>query len=255
MTVFEKIHYYLARLFLFLVPVNRLLRCIPRSNFRLHIVGLLHYLRPNLSEVVYTNNGETMAYVGFFRSEYVTSLLKAVGPTGHVVLIEAHPTNYNRLTNGLENIPDKEQVTTINVALWHEQGEVPFEVYNDEDEAQYHKISGALGDAYYGNSTKTIQVSCDTFDNIYLKFHAIRHTFVTINGAELEALKGMKNYLGTPGNSVWIKSPFRNKDTGELMYKEVADVLKEQGMKVFIGAKTYQSPSKTMGKVFAYQPF
>src|SRR5262249_43795574 len=122
------------------------------------------------------------------------------------------------------------------------------------DLVEFNKIATSVGHAHYPDSTCVVDVECNTFDNVFRQFPEVAHLFVTINGAELEALKGMSTFLRTPGTSVWIKSPFRNKQTGIPMYQEVADVLRSHGMKVYIAAQSAHTSNEVVGKVYAYHP-
>lgn len=233
-------------------PPSRLLRRLPESDVKLWMRGAYHRVFPQLPADCYVEKGGALAYVGFYRAEYAAELAEAVGPGGQVVLIEGHPQNYQRLVEGLAAVPHRERIHPLNLALWTHKGVVPFEVYDETGMTEFHKIPGTSGKPFYESSARVVEVPCDTFDGIFAAFPRIRHVFVTINGAELQALAGMSTYLRTPGASAWIKSPFADGQTGEPMYRQVAGALGQHGMRVFVAADSGRNGP--MGKVFAYQP-
>lgn len=229
-----------------------LLRALPRSNLKLWLRGAYHRFYPQLPARCYVESGGSLAYVGFYRCEYAAELAEAVGPGGEVVLVEAHPANYQRLVEGLGSVPHRERIQVLNLALWTHTGRVPFEIYDEPGRTEFHKIPDTSGEPVYAPAARVIEVPCSAFDDIFSEHPRIRHVFVTINGAELQALQGMSRYLGTPGASAWIKSPFADKATGEPMYRQVARRLASHGMRVFLAAGS--GSGGPMGKVFGYQP-
>jgi FkbM family methyltransferase len=242
----------LARTVLRALPPAHLLRVLPLSNLKLRLRGAYHHLYPQLPARCYVEPGGCLAYVGFYRAQYATELAEAVGPRGEVVLVEAHPDNYRRLVEGLEALPTRERIRALNVALWTHTGRVSFEVYDEPERTEFHKIPGTSAEPSYGAGARAIEVACAAFDDIFAEHPRLRHVFVTINGAELQALQGMSRYLKTPGASAWIKSPFADKATCEPMYLQVARVLEGHGMRVVVAAGS--GSAGPMGKVFGYQP-
>jgi len=226
----------------------------PRHRFGLQSLAFAHRLAPQLSEECSVAPGEALAYVGFYRSDYALALAAKLDPSSRLVLVEADPQNYERLVAGLAGHPAGNRIHAINLALWKGPGTVPFEIYRDPGRAEFNRISITTGAADYGGASAVIDVPCDSFDHVFERFPDVRHVYVAINGAELEALEGMQGYLRTPGASVWIKSPFRNRATQRRMSEEVAEVLGGHGMKVVTARKPRPDPNPDMGKVFAYQP-
>lgn len=227
---------------------------LPKSNLRYRLIGAAHYFSPQIREDLYIVPGEALAYAGFYRSEYAIDLANKVGRKGYVVLMEADPRNYARLVKGLEYAANRERIHALHMALWQHQGQVPFEMYEGASLVEFNKIATSVGRASYPDSPSVVDVACDTFDNVARQFPEVSHLFVTINGAELGALKGMSEFLRKPGVSVWIKSPFRSKETGMPMYADVAEVLRRHGMKVIVAVKPEPDAENATGKVYAYQP-
>lgn len=221
---------------------------------RLTLLGLYQaYVTANPPPELFVKPGEAIAYAGFYRPQYAETLARAVGPEGRVVLIEADPRNYVKLVNGIKNIEGKERIETINRALWRESGTVPFEIYDDSEFAEYNKITTTGARAFYASSEKILEVPTITFDEVFEMYPEICHVFVTINGAELEAIKGMEHYLSTPGRSTWIKSPFVAESTGEPMIHQVSEELTSRGLRVFLCRQGDMRDGG--GKVFAFKPY
>lgn len=234
--------------------VHRYIRSLKRGNAKLALLGLYQqYVNANAPADLYVVPGETIAYVGFYRPEYAEALVRAVGPKGRVVLVEADPRNYARLVEGIETIRGKEQVETVNRAIWREGGLVSFEVYDDEGHEEFNKIGITNAQAFYGNATRTIEVPAITFDEVFDTYPEIRHVFITINGAELEAIKGMNRYFSTPGCSAWIKSPFVDRVTNEPMLRQLIRELRSLDLRVF--QCRHGDMRDRGGKVFAYRSF
>ena len=125
---------------------------------------------------------EAGAYIGFKAIRFAD----IVGPTGKVVAIEMIPDNAQLLdrnvrANGLENV-----VTTVCSGLWNEPGEFTANYKNYQQNSLVH-----LDDRKYANQ---MTVKTDTLDNILDRTYVGNIDFLNmqINGAELEALRGLK---------------------------------------------------------------
>lgn len=128
---------------------------------------------------------EAGAYIGFKAIRFAD----IVGPTGKVVAIEMIPDNAQLLdrnvrANGLENV-----VTTVNSGLWDEPGEFTANYKNYQQNSLVQ-----LDDRKYANQ---MTVKTDTLDNILDRTHVGSIDFLNmqINGAELEALRGLKRRI------------------------------------------------------------
>ena len=128
---------------------------------------------------------EAGAYIGFKAIRFAD----IVGPTGKVVAIEMIPDNAklmdrNVRANGIENV-----VTTVCSGLWDEPGEFTAIYKNYQQNSLVH-----LDDREYANQ---MTVKTDTLDNILDRVSVQRIDFLNmqINGAELEALRGLKRRI------------------------------------------------------------
>ncbi len=128
---------------------------------------------------------EAGAYIGFKAIRFADM----VGPTGKVFAIEMIPDNAelmdrNVRANRLENV-----VTTVCSGLWDEPGEFTAIYKNYQQNSLVH-----LDDREYANQ---MTVKTDTLDNILDRVNVDRIDFLNmqINGAELEALRGLKRRI------------------------------------------------------------
>jgi FkbM family methyltransferase len=148
-------------------------------QYELHTkeIWLLHY-RPK--------SGDVVVDVGAGRGEDVVAFSKAVGETGRVIAIEAHPLSFailksfcrlNRLAN----------VVPVHLALMDKPGRVRM----TESESWTHNAVGPSMDA------SGTDVLADTLDNVCeaLAVGSISFLKMNIEGAERQALLGMASVL------------------------------------------------------------
>lgn len=128
---------------------------------------------------------EAGAYIGF----KAIAFADIVGPTGKVIAIEMIPENAklmerNVRANGLENV-----ITTVSSGLWNEPGEFTATFKNYQQNSLVE-----LDDRKYKNQ---MTVKTDTLDNIFDRTNVKTIDFLNmqINGAELEALQGLKRRI------------------------------------------------------------
>lgn len=128
---------------------------------------------------------EAGAYIGF----KAIAFADIVGPTGKVIAIEMIPENAklmerNVKANGLENV-----ITCVSSGLWNEPGEFTATFKNYQQNSLVE-----LDDRKYKNQ---MTVKTDTLDNILDRTEVKTVDFLNmqINGAELEALPGLKRRI------------------------------------------------------------
>ena len=151
--------------------------------------------------------------------------------------------------------PCADRVTLVNKALHGADGQVSLGVYEGEAFVEHHLIEGTDGVRAYQAPARSLRVPCTSMDSLVAEFPAIRHVFITINGAELEALGGMRRYFDLPGRSAWIKSPFMNAATGRPMALDVQDELARWGLRTYLSGAGTARTGSPMGKVFAFRPW
>lgn len=150
---------------------------------------------------------EIGAYIGF----HAMRLSELVGPTGKVVAVEAIPANYAIMKKNIE-LNKLNNITPINMAIWKNKG---FISMNMNDHQKNSIVDNVV------QSKKMMKLPCNTIDDIVkdLNLKKVDYIRIQINGAELEALEGMKNVIkGKP--KVLAAVPYKNKDEIERWFAE-----------------------------------
>jgi len=145
--------------------------------------------RPNPPHLLHPiGEGQTIVELGAYLGHYTLFAAQAVGPTGRVLAVEFIPENYEILKLNLEyNFP--ETATALNYGVWSGPGTKT--AYRQALQANAFD-SQVLTGAFNG-----VEVPTESVDNL-LEAHGIEHVdllIVTINGAEVEAFKGMTRSL------------------------------------------------------------
>jgi FkbM family methyltransferase len=132
--------------------------------------------------------GDVILDVGAGKGEDTIIFSRAVGPQGRVISIEAHPATFACLRlfcelNGLNN------VTVLNAAVTDRAA--PVVMGNNGNWQESSIVDGA--------SPGAVQVTGETLDEILRRENLTRIDFLKMNieGAEHQALKGMRRTLGT----------------------------------------------------------
>jgi FkbM family methyltransferase len=133
--------------------------------------------------------GDVVFDIGAGRGEDTIAFSRAVGSTGRVVAIEAHPATYELLEtfcrlNNLEN------TSLLNLAVMDKQGEISMV------EADDWRANAVAADDAPGN----IKVAARTIDQICNELLDVKHIdFLKMNieGAERYALVGMESMIGS----------------------------------------------------------
>jgi len=179
-------------------------------------------------------------------SSNVIYMAKLVGTFGKVIAIEPDKENIRKLESYLKS-HNLNNVIIIKKALWKEKGTLRFLMgkrANDNLLAvvpNTHKIASEI---WKGE----IQIAADTLDNI-LKDQGVNHVShicLTINGAELEALKGSHKTLQSEKLTLLIaaKPWFRPIANGMPYNKKIALLLKSYDFITKIGKNGWISAYK-----------
>lgn len=130
--------------------------------------------------------GEVIIDVGAGRGEDIPAFLDAVGETGRVIAIEAHPTSFKEL-EAFCRLNRRYNVTLLQVALMDKPG---FVTVTDLNEWESNAVNQK-------NDSNTIHVQANTLDNICKSEFIEDISFLKINieGAERYALLGMDHAI------------------------------------------------------------
>ncbi|MBN1567276.1 MAG: FkbM family methyltransferase [Acidobacteria bacterium] len=135
-------------------------------------------------------NGDIVVDAGARIGTFSAKISAAVGETGRIIAIEPESRSFaclqkNITANCLHN------VIPIQKALW--SGKQSMRLYLSADGSAH----SAFCDAFYGSTGESVPVEAEALDNILesLGIGAADFIKMDIEGAEVEALKGMRNTL------------------------------------------------------------
>ena len=185
-------------------PVRRMMLSLVGYRWNGWLLGIVGYRAIHM-----VSAGECCILAGIFSAKTVENFSRAVGEKGTVVVVEASPEIVARLGSELAHLTN---VKIINRAVWREKGEVEFLVAGQNRPQGYNRIkSGELQEFPYHmvDRPATIKVMTTTLDDIATHFElsVVHHINLTINGAELQALEGMKSIRKhNPAVRIYINS-------------------------------------------------
>ena len=175
--------------------------------------------------------GNIVVEVGAFVGYYAMRASELVGPSGHVVAIEAVRENLELLKRNVE-ANSISNITFVHRAAWNSTGTL--NVFR-KTKQQASAIPGMVP------SDEGADVPCDTVDNVLKEAGIERVDFVRmqINGAEWEALEGMEETLSKYPKL--LVAAILQRD-GQPSWKTVAPQLQKHG---------YTTTVTSTGQVFA----
>lgn len=130
--------------------------------------------------------GQTVLDIGAHAGKYTLEASRAVGSTGTVVAVEAHPENYSALAENLR-LNDAENVRAVECAIWKENSSLGLFV---------GKLSG-LHSVRVDHGHGVIQVQGRTVDDLVeeLGVSCVDWMKIDVEGAEIEALEGARKTI------------------------------------------------------------
>ncbi len=167
--------------------------------------------------------GETVVECGAYLGYYSMKASEIVGETGRVISIE--PINENRrILRANVSANDIKNITIVPKGIWN----APLEMQISRERRQRASL--------VDNVVKDVEqhtISCDSIDNILhdLKIDSIDFIRIQVNGAELEALKGMKRTL--PRTKRILVSALYKRD-GKYAYNTVETILSGNGFRTTV---------------------
>jgi FkbM family methyltransferase len=242
-------------------------RALPaRSRNRLR--AALFSVRPYWPWELIVEPGDTVVQVGVYSPRTLARLLQASGPSGRVVAVEPVTATYRRLAAATRSHPLAGSLSLVNKCAFSSRQ--PMEM----------RLAGAAGNRPAGNklvaldtaleypadrtatAERTEMVEADTLDSILSEegVDAVDTLIVTVNGAEVEVLKGAAATLRAmpPGARAFVTA-FALKPSGETIYGDVERLLSAAAFSV---TRTRRSPSVTadavsthrQGDAFGFKP-
>ncbi|HUE43398.1 MAG TPA: FkbM family methyltransferase [Candidatus Sulfotelmatobacter sp.] len=149
-------------------------------------------------------NGDTILDVGAGRGEDTIAFSRAVGATGRIVAIEAHPTSFAILKNFC-SLNRLRNVTVIERAMMDKPGIV----HMTESQSSWTENTIEIG-----NESTGIEVQSGTIDDLceQLGLKDIAFLKMNIEGAERDALIGMERSISRVQQVCIACHDFRNKN-------------------------------------------
>jgi FkbM family methyltransferase len=190
-------------------------RYLPESPAKEAIKVALLKIDNNLPYALHVNAGETAIQVGTPNPRTMIEYSRAVGARGRVIIIEAEPDNVERLRRAFPALPYR-NVTIVAKGAWSAKGRLPLLLSPHSGDHKFAVPGISHDNDYRPENTyeRSIDVQVDTLDSIVRAEGLARVDFVsiTVNGAEMEVLKGADEVLARRGLRLWVKGHPRQAD-------------------------------------------
>ncbi|RLI88764.1 MAG: hypothetical protein DRO62_03065 [Candidatus Altiarchaeales archaeon] len=210
------------------------------------------------NEVV-IRRGDTVILVGAPSGGEYLRMAKLVGEDGHVIVIEPEKRNIEELNREIDEKSLRNKVTVVPKGAYSERGKQILKV-SPHPEDHKIEIEGIEhdNDLRPENYQSIQEIYVDTLDNILRELGVDKVDFIkiTVNGAEIEVLKGMGETLDRVSR-LWIKG--HAKLRGQPINRIIVSMLRDKGFNAKIIGEGDAPISKDFvrtGDVYAYKkPF
>lgn len=152
--------------------------------------------------------GDTVVQVGATADGELWDMVRLVGQGGRVIVIESFPHN----VKAIKELLSKESIRNVTVVpkgAWTEPGRQKLYIDPRYNAGNIMLDSGAKHDKAMGaeNYPETLEIEVDRLDNILANEGIDKCDFIkiTVNGAEVQVLKGMDRILNS-NPTVWVKA-------------------------------------------------
>ena len=245
-----------------LISLKALLLCLivefiyylPSSSLKFRIVGnMVRYKLYNskYSSKLFASFGETVIHAGIWRIETILFWLEAVGQQGKLIVIEADSNNYQILEYEIQR-RRLDNVTIINKAVMNFQGVAKLQVSKISKKNQMKEMQAYNyfnDDKDYSNE---LDVEVDRLDEIAdLLDKRIDMVFMSISGAEIEALEGMPKLLSRGCKLYIVSLSAENKENTTLAYEKAVEILKKYNYKIYLSPQV--KAFRGARNIFAYK--
>lgn len=173
------------------------LRFLPDGKLKVDLWKAILARQNSVPLYLVVNKGDTAVQVGTPNFVTVKRYSNLVGENGNIVVIEADPVNADHLKSNLFSLRHQ-NVTIVNIGAWSDKTTLTLKKSAEYDGDHRFDVS----DVYVDNDLRTsfestVDVAVDTLDSILneLNIHKVNYLCVTVNGAELEVLKGAQKLL------------------------------------------------------------
>lgn len=233
--------------------ISYVLQNLPEGNLKHFIRTQIINVRTGLPKELMINQGDTVVQIGIWRTSTALRIAKSVGSQGKILIVEISGNAIADVQSALEKA-GYSNFQIINKGAWEHPGNI--ELIEEVQPSATRIDTGRLHPEAGENSTSTL-VEVDTIENMCSTagINAIDYIEITINGAELHALKGMGALLQST-KRLWVAGLTRDAKTGLPLNHEIASYLKSHGFNTKIsqpGKKVDNQWGKNDGHVYAWK--
>jgi len=184
-----------------------------------------HFIEESVESYHRFTQGDTIVHVGAYIGTLTVKAAKSVGEKGRVIAIEPNPDNLRFLRKNIE----LNQLKNVTI--------VPKGVWSKKDKLKLYLSKETLGHSIFGSWAgfdEFIEIETDRLDDILAELDIKKVDLLAMNveGAEIEALKGMKETLKNTRNLVIDAHHIVD---GQPTYKKLIPELKENGFEILRG--------------------
>jgi len=193
--------------------------------------------------------GDTVIQVGTHKQETLSRIYNSIGSNGKAIIIEADKNSYEYLNEYIQK-NNWTNMILVHKAASNIKGEGSFlisEILSDhrlEDSNILHD-NDLRSDGYINENI----VQIDTIDNILsdLKIDKVDYIEITVNGAELKVLEGMKNSLKIT-KRIYTKTYAIDLENNQTLTKEIIRILRRNDFNFIIGRPSQSVIDEQWGK-------
>jgi len=236
----KKLYYCSARLFIRIINNQNIL-----NNIRTYIISRRSFLPKELVIM----RGDTVIQVGTHKQETLSRIYNSIGSNGKAIIIEADKNSYEYLNEYIQK-NNWTNMILVHKAASNIKGEGSFlisEILSDhrlEDSNILHD-NDLRSDGYIKENI----VQIDTIDNILsdLEIDKVDYIEITVNGAELKVLEGMKNSLKIT-KRIYTKTYAIDLENNQTLTKEIIRILRRNDFNFIIGRPSQSVIDEQWGK-------
>ena len=216
-----------------------LIRYIPFPKLKHKLSLAVLGERNSLPLYLGVTKGDTAVQIGTPNILTLNRFSRLVGKNGTVVIVEAEPSNAEKLKAEIGR-REIDNVHIVSKGAWSSKGSIILNKSDDFDGDHKIEVPNVCMDNDFRTEYKEkIEIEVDTVDNILseLNLNEINYLSVTVNGAEHEVLKGCVETLSRSRNiRVFAKGHARQGDasTGEPINIPMSNLLKNLGFTVTV---------------------
>ena len=208
-------------------------RLVNDNRLRLLIWRLFLRFRPLIPREFMIRAGDIVVAIGVPFFDTIRRFSMAAD-TGRVIVIEADKANKERLENAIR-AEGLNNVHIIGKAAWSKPGNLRFLIAKRDEDHRIENADIVIDNDFReaqesGSYRESIIVEASTIDQMMNEAGVdhIDYIEITVNGAELEVIKGMNGII--PRTSIiFAKGHVRDKITGEPLNKSICSHLRDYG--------------------------